>query len=346
MPTTVRPAESAVLVSLLHRMLGDEDAGWTIGTFGALAEFHHVANDLPPLVAMTETGGEVVTRRGGIRITVVAGVRPVAFEALSQRPQAWSHALAFCLPAGTAAMGRRIELTELGPDAEALRNEDRGAVLFDMGVGAPHVDFCVRTADPTLIALLRQEQGRSLLHPGSAAMAAIVAASPHRVCRSRLGRIEVYQPIPPPVQGARSPEGPHTHVLLDLLKRRRTHSANMPIPDGWLAALTLHPANPLFDRLGHPKAFDPRAHAGFQTLLHAYGPPDVVAEKERLVRAVLAGERPEAYAPAPRRAGRTAARVALRQMLHTHGAAPGLGDWLSAFDHGAEHGRHASERCH
>lgn len=131
-----------------------------------------------------------------------------------------------------------------------------------------------------------------------------------------------------------------THVLPDLLKRRRTHSANMPIPDGWLAALTLHPSNPLFDRLGHPKAFDPRAHADFRGLLRAYGPPEVVAEKARIARAVLAGERPEAYAPAPSRAGRTAARVALRQMLHTHPGVPGLGEWLSAFDHGTEHGRH------
>ncbi len=46
------------------------------------------------------------------------------------------------------------------------------------------------------------------------AMAMILAANPHRVFLSRLGRIEVYQPIPPP--SGKSPQGPHTHVLPQL----------------------------------------------------------------------------------------------------------------------------------
>ena len=54
-------------------------------------------------------------------------------------------------------------------------------------------------------------------------MGMILAANPHRVFISRLGRIEVYQPIPPP--SGKSPEGPHTHVLPRLLQSRRTHPA-------------------------------------------------------------------------------------------------------------------------
>jgi hypothetical protein len=333
MAHSVCPADTGAVAGLLHHMLADENAGWTIGTFGALAEFHHVENDPPPHVTATDTGGQVVTGRGGIRVAALAGVRPVAYEDLSRRPQAWSQALAFCLPMDQAAMGGRAVLTELGTDGAALREADRGAVLFDMGLCAPHIDFCVRTADPVLTGVLRRVAGRSLLEPGSAAMAAIVAASPHRVCLSRLGRIEVYQPIPPPVPGARSPVGPHTHVLPDLLKHRRTHSANAPIPDGWVAALSLHPASPVFTRLGDAKPFDPGAHAEFQALLRAYGPPDVVAEKDRVVHAVLAGEEPQRYPEASTRAGRTAARVALRQMLHTHPGVAGLRRWLAAFDH-------------
>jgi hypothetical protein len=76
------------------------------------------------------------------------------------------------------------------------------------------------------------------------------------------------------------------------------------------------------------------AHAEFQALMRAWGTPDVLAEKERIAGAVLAGEEPQRYPAAPTRAARTAARVALRQMLHTHPGVPGLRGWLSVFDHG------------
>jgi hypothetical protein len=59
-----------------------------------------------------------------------------------------------------------------------------------------------------------------VFEPGNPAMGMILAANPHRVFISRLGRIEVYQPIPPP--SGKSPEGPHTHVLPRLLKSGRT----------------------------------------------------------------------------------------------------------------------------
>ena len=232
-------------------------------------------------------------------------------------------------------MGGRGVLTELGADRGALRDIDRDALLFDLGVEAPHVDFCVRTADAELIAVLRQAAGQSILGPGHPAMAAIVATSPHRVAISRLGRVEVYQPIPSG-PGARAPIGPHTHLLPQLLRNARSHSANMPIPDGWAPALNLHPASPVTDSLGHPRPFDASAHTAFQVLLRQYAPPGVVAEKAMIVRAVLAGDGPHGYLVAPTRAERKAARVALRQMLHTHPGVPGLPDWLAVFDRGAE----------
>ena len=66
--------------------------------------------------------------------------------------------------------------------------------------------------------------------------------SPHRVLVGPCGRIEVYQTIPP-VDG-RSPDGPHTHVLPKLLRAGRTHAANLPIPDGLVPCLTIHPSRP------------------------------------------------------------------------------------------------------
>jgi Family of unknown function (DUF6925) len=327
--------EPAVTIALLQEMLAEVGAGWNIGTFGALAEFHHVAQDPAPMITLTRTGGDAVTARGAIHVALAADVLPVAYEGLANDPQAWTHALSFCLREESAGMGRHSVLTELGADHDALREIDRDAILFDIGVGAPHIDFCLRTDDAALIAVLRQAAGQSILGPGHPAMAAIVATSPHRVCISRLGRVEVYQPIPSG-PGARSPIGPHTHLLPQLLRHWRSHSANAPIPDGWVPALNLHPPSPIADSVGRPRPFDAGAHTAFQVLLRAYAPPSVMAEKDRIVRAVLAGEKPQDYLVALSRAEQRAARVALRQMLHTHQGTPALPDWLATFDRGAE----------
>ncbi|MFO1155405.1 MAG: hypothetical protein U1E43_00890 [Rhodospirillales bacterium] len=327
--------ETAVLAALVHEMLIDVDAGWNIGTFGALAEFHHVAGDPPPQVMLLPEGGEVVTTRGAMRVDLPVGVLAIAYEGLAKDPRSWNHGLSFCLREGFSGMGRRVVLTELGPDRDALRAADRRATLFDVGVGAPHVDYCVRTDDAKLTVQLREAAGQSIVGPGHPAMATIIAQSPHRVAISRLGRVEVYQPIPSG-PGARAPVGPHTHLLPQLLRAGRSHSANTPIPEGWVPCLNLHPASPVTDTLGHPRAFDADAHAAFQALLRRYAPAAVTAEKDRIVRAVRTGGGPLAYRAAETRAERKAARVALRQMLHTHPQIPLLAEWLALFNRGAE----------
>lgn len=331
----VAGAETAVVAALLQEMLADTAAGWSIGTFGALAEFHHVAADPAPLLRLSSGGGEVITALGAIRAEASSGLLPVAYEGLAKDPRAWNHGVSFCMRREFAGMGRRDVLTELGRDHEALRAEDRDALLFDVGIAAPQVDFCVRTGDARLITMLREAAGQSIIDPGHPAMAAIIAASPHRVCISRIGRVEVYQPIPSG-PGARAPVGPHTHLLWQLLRSGRSHSANLPIPNGWVPVLDLHPANPVADSLGRSRPFDFASHTAFQALLRQYAPPGVLGEKTRIARAVLSGEKPDDYQPAPTRAGRKAARVALRQMLHTHPQTPHLPGWLDLFDRGAE----------
>jgi hypothetical protein len=108
------------------------------------------------------------------------------------------------------------------------------------------------------------------------------ALSPHRVFISAAGRIEVYQPIPPPT--GKSPDGPHTHVLPRLLARGRSHAATVPIPSGWVVAMTLYPPHPLRQGSGQPIAFDPARHAAFQTLMERYGAPALMAGKQAAAR--------------------------------------------------------------
>ena len=209
---------SAAAIDLLQREISNPDTQWSLGTFGAIAEFSRDPDE-PVRLIMSAEAVSAVTPRGGIALKPHATIRPFASEGITKT--GWNQRVALCLPRDDCAMNQRTALTEIGPDHQAPREEDREAILFDLGLGALQADFCVRIGDQGLAARLREYAGRSLFEPGNPAMGMILAANPHRVFISRLGRIEVYQPIPPP--SGKSPEGPHTHVLPRLLQSRRTH---------------------------------------------------------------------------------------------------------------------------
>src|SRR5262249_25540691 len=132
--------------------------------------------------------------------------------------------------------------------------------------------------------------GRPVFAQGNPAMNFIVPASPHRVFVSRLGRIEVFQPIPPP--HGKSPEGPHTHVLPKLLRAGRTHAATEPVPDGYVPCVHLYPAHPAKDALGRALPFDARRHGSFQDMLRQFGDPAAVALKDDVMAAIKRGAAP------------------------------------------------------
>lgn len=319
------------LEDMIRAGLNDADAGWNMGSFGAIAEFHHVAGDDAPTRA---DALQQSTGRGGIRIDTLAGVTPVAYETLSPKPHRWTQAVALCLPEAEAAMNRRDALTELGPDAGAIRERDRRAVLFDMGLAQPQVDFCIRTDDAELLAILRDKTGRSLFDSGNPAMPAILTAHPHRVALTRIGRVEVYQMIGGPDTAGTSPEGPHTHVLPKLLRAGRTHSANTPIPAGLVPCAGFHPKSPVMGRLGEDKPFDAEAFAAFQALLTQWGPEDYAAQKKGVWAALWAGKGPETWAEPATRVARVGLRNAIRQWRRQHGDSNLAADWARAFDNG------------
>jgi len=269
-----------------------------------------------------------VTPRGGIRLLAHPELRPVAFETVTT--QAWSQRIAFCLPEEASAMSQRGVLTELGPDKEALRAEDRDALLFDLGLGALQVDCCIRTADRELAQGLRTHAGRSMLEPGNPAMELILAHSPHRVFITRAGRAEVYQPIPQP--GGNAPDGPHTHVLPKLLAHRRTHAATEPIPRGFVSCAHLYPAHPLRDGDGRARPFDAARYAAFQRLLSRHGDIEHVRMKRNVVKAISAGAAPNAIAMPSDRFVQAAIRIALRQIKASEGTSPSLAAWFAAHD--------------
>lgn len=322
----------ASLRALLRRHLDHPGSGWSMGSFGAIAEFRHAPGEGVEAEGLTR-----VTARGAIALSLPPELSAVACETLSPRPGRWGQALMLCLPGPLAAMSRRAVLTELGPDHGAPRPQDRAALLFDLGLDQPQVDFCIRTADPALVATLRAAAGTPLLAPGNPAMTALLAAHPHRVALSALGRIEVYQKIGGPKTGGVSPEGPHTHLLPQLLASGRSHSANLAIPPGLMPCAGLYPPSPFTDAEGREHPFDAEAARRWEALFDRYGPADLVTLKAALARHIAAGVTPEVLVLPKGRDERRALRVAIRQAARRPGTdARLIARWSAAFDGGVE----------
>lgn len=326
-------ADSGSIYEIVSRGIADPATSWSLGTFGAIAEF---MRDPDEEVALSDDGRVVgaVTARGGIRLEPSPGLHAFAYETGVGQGNRWSHAVALCLPEGDCTMNRREAVTELGPDRAALRPEDRDAILFDMGLGCLQVDACVRTSDPDCIDLLRSGLGRSVFDPGNALIHDMVRMQPHRVFVSRFGRIEVYQPIPP--ADGLSPEGPHTHVLPKLLKLGRTHAATDPLPAGWVPCAHLFPPHPMKDALGRPKPFAIEQHDAFQEILLRHGDPRLVALKRRVMEAVRNGEDPSGLEIPEDRFSRSCVRAGLRQMAALSPASPRLSAWIDRYDTGKD----------
>ena len=261
------------------------------------------------------------------------------FASESATRESWNQKVALCLPFDQCAMNRRAVLTELGPDVDALRDEDRGSILFDLGLDALQADLCVRVADQDLAERLRPWLSRSLFEPGNPAAGIILGASPHRVFISRLGRAEVFQAIP--AADGKSPEGPHTHLLPKLLAHKRTHPATEPIPEGWVPCAHLYPEHPAKDGFGRQRPFDAACHDAFQDVLRRYGNSELIDLKERIFAAVRAGEGPSTVALANRRPAKTIVRVALRQLQARAIESPSMQDWIAAFEHPVDGDRDA-----
>jgi hypothetical protein len=315
------------LIDFLAGQLADTEAGWSFGTFGAIAEFTREAAEAASL-DRTHEAVSVVTAKGGLRLTPCAGLRLIASE--SPTKESWGHRVALCLPSESCAMNRRSVLTEIGADKDALRIEDRAGVLFDLGLGTLQIDICIRSRDPELVTTLRGCTGTSVFAPGSGAMRTIMAANPHRVFISRAGRAEVFQPIPPP--GGKSSDGPHTHVSPKLLAHGRTHAATEPLPEHWVPCAHLYPPHPLRDQLGRTRPFRRDHHDAFQLLLARHGDPERVALKRRVIESVLSGREPSAAALPDDRFARATVRVALRQLQASDQPSAALNAWLAAYD--------------
>ena len=224
------------IADLVERVLGGGVGGWSMGVQGALAEFGPAAEQPAVAVRRAERTVEAITAGGGLRLTITDGTAAFA-RADPDRPDGVGTVYLAVPRRSLPAPSAGVAIAE--GDPAALRPEDGDDLLVDLAVGHAAAAFCVRTGDAELGKRLRAVEGAPWREALDQVGHAIVAASPHRVVTTRLGRIEVYAPIPR--EWGASPEGPHTHLLPALLGTGRELPGGVDLPPGLAPAAAFHP---------------------------------------------------------------------------------------------------------
>ncbi|MEM6986997.1 MAG: DUF1289 domain-containing protein [Pseudomonadota bacterium] len=207
---------------------------WVIGVVGAVAEF----SAAPGAAVDVSRDGDALTartRNGALRMVLNDDVRALTFDApgLQDAPRIVLAVKRECrrLPVAKA-------VHDLGEDAHAVIQES-ATRLFDLGVGRDASRFCVRVAASAALGALEAVDGLAFSDALPRIGATLVAESPTRVVESTLGRIEVQGQIPPP--DARSPLGPHTHLLPADLASGRAMPTGMDLPRAYLPGAIYYP---------------------------------------------------------------------------------------------------------
>lgn len=227
----LRPWSGPALLDQLERLAREPGTGWSIGVYGAVAEFATRDGEAPEV----EIGGhglQLRTTGGALRLCPPAGTR--AFELVGSTGRV--ERLVLALHRSRLRETPAVAVTELGADAEAIEPRYRSDRLFDLGVTHAATRFCVRTDAPALLAALREAEGRDALDPATGPLSLPLAGSPDRVVISAMGRVEVSGPI------LRTDHaGPHTHLLPQLLAQGRELEPGFELPEGYVAGVSIFP---------------------------------------------------------------------------------------------------------
>lgn len=205
------------------------NTGWSIGVYGAVAEFA-TRNAMIPEIEIGDDGLILRTSGGSLRLRLPPGTRMFELVGAMRKVERRVLALHRSRLKGEPAGG----VTELGADEDAIEPARCSERLFDLGVSRSIIRFCVRTGESALIAALRQAGGSDLFDPAIGLVPVLLANAPDRVVISPIGRIEVSGPIL-----HRDREGPHTHLLSEVLAHRSLSEAGFVLPEGYAAGVSI-----------------------------------------------------------------------------------------------------------
>ena len=208
---------------------------WVIGVVGAVAEFTAAQDEE---VDVYVDGDDITahTQNGAMRVKINDDVRALTFD-----PPDWERGARIVL-AVKRERGRlpvASGVADLGPDTDALV-QAQNTKLYDLGLGRKEGRFCVRLDRGAAQEALDSSMGLSFPQALPMIAGPLVTESPTRVVESALGRIEVQGQIPPP--DAKSPAGPHTHLLPDHLETGRALPVGMDLPRAYLPGAIFYPS--------------------------------------------------------------------------------------------------------
>ncbi|MDQ0324889.1 hypothetical protein J2R99_000738 [Rhodopseudomonas julia] len=213
--------------AFLQNSLLPQSGRWVFGLHGALGEFR-------------TREGDLVDRDGNFAVACVHGAVRLR-ERRRLRAFEWRQGAAIIL-----ALARKqivglpnACLASLGRDEAAIREEDRDARLFDLGIGSAITQFCLRTRDPLLIRRLSELEGEAWPLVLSRIGRDIQETSPHRVIASPIGRMEVFSPIQ--AAGGRPPKGPHTRFFPADIAMGRELPPGVQIPAEYAPCAIFYP---------------------------------------------------------------------------------------------------------
>lgn len=215
---------------------------FAIGVQGAIAEFMRFPRDRA-LVGGDGSSLVIHSGLGALRLELQPWIKVFGFGPEGGPPDE----VVLAIHRSRLKAPHADTITELGPDDQAVREQDRSTPLFDLGLDRPSLRFCVRADDDEVVATLRACAGQRLAAVADQLVPLLLERHPHRVVISRLGRIEVTQPIGLRDGEPGTPEGPHTHLMPDLLASGRELAPGRELPPGYVPAASLFPGTGSLD---------------------------------------------------------------------------------------------------
>jgi len=228
----ILPWKPDQVLDFLLQALSDRTCAWSIGAYGAQAEFSQKEGD-EAKIEQGDDGATIETEQGALKIDLFRPFKPLALFDKDGQP------IALALSAFKTKYDRMAPpaLCETGIDRSAIREQDRALPLFNLALGYPHTDFQVRTNQTDLLESLRGSVGTSFFN-NRELVDTIKRSSPHRIVSSPLGRIEVYRPIP--AKNGKTPNGPHTYLDPKKISTGLFHGFGEAIPPAYRVGLSLH----------------------------------------------------------------------------------------------------------
>ena len=283
------------ILKTLGTYLKENNYAVSIGGLGAIAEYENPIFQLEETETLLTISSK--NKNGAMRAKISQDFGFLARETLSNKSRLWNQEIIVNSTEHFSEKATGGVLRELGKDANPLEENHKDHILFDLGVGLRNSLFCIRTCHDELIALMRGYIGKKITTTQHPILEAIVDVSPTRV----------YQKI----SRARTPKGPHTHLLPELLSVANKQSVENSPSTKSLPMMTFYPK-----RRSRRDPCGIKSCQNFNRLLRIFGDRDYYRAKNLAISGLLKNDLAENLRYFQSSIEKTALKITLLQSKH------------------------------